>query len=170
MASMCPKCGGSGINMQDEFCTRCPDGRLLKAQADAKKKAAEAKKKEGPPKPEPKKSPVLEVQEGDWVLYNGYVGWVTDVDGYKMHVIAIRRKDSEVIIKDNRVKGWVDGIGVKPMPPMEKDIVAARVFIRALERQANGMKRRAAIDAALDARDKERFLELAKEEYEEGQD
>ena len=181
MATYCNKCGGTGHAANNKFCT-CVDGKLLRQMADAREKEiqarAEREKKEAVEKARKKMRDVkqsvdkiLNANEidlekmvednlkefgfylGQWVIANGIVGTITNIDGASRKVKVIGHHFYDDGRPYTGTNGWID-FGKVAYAPLEQfdDVSLPMLFVQ-LEHELN-------INYALDTGNKELFMEL----------
>ena len=177
MATYCNKCGGTGHAANNKFCT-CVDGKLLKQMADARGKAdrLKAEKEEAEKKAKLKAHVELTkkiiasdeidlekmVEEnlkefgfylGQWVIANGIVGTITNIDGASRKVKVIGHHFYDDGRPYTGTNGWID-FGKVAYAPLEQfdDVSLPMLFVQ-LEHELN-------INYALDTGNKALFMEL----------
>jgi hypothetical protein len=171
MARQCTKCGGTGLKVDDSFCT-CTEGKLKRAIHDAKAREKEKKaeeelkalqadviKKNDPQKKVDKIKKEVEPQyyNGQWVedTKSGVIGIVDKINGGDVRFMAHHHKANREAQLVNQ-NGWISITRIKPAPlefydEWDEDKIGDML---------HEMARMGAIDRALDAGDKDLFLKL----------
>jgi len=174
MATYCTKCGGTGQAINNKFCT-CVDGKLLKQMADARAKAdklqAEKEKAEVLARIEKTKK-IMAADEvdlekmvednlkefnfelGQWVIIDGIVGVIVNIDGASRKVKFIGHYyETNRNRKYEGSNGWIDFSKVEPAPLESFPDVSLPMLLTDLEQKLN-------IDYALRTGNKALFMEL----------